>query len=97
MTYAFNNSFRREVASRCDSIPANVIETAYSPGGSAEKLYAPLSPVTAVRVPCKAGEEIVTTTPGNAASEASWSRRALNPAEPDPGVPPPPLLPGVVL
>jgi hypothetical protein len=61
---------RSDECSRCVSIPPNVIEIAYSPGGSAEKLYAPPSPVMVDRVPCSAGEEIVTTTPGNALPSA---------------------------
>jgi hypothetical protein len=61
---------RSEECSRCVSIPPNVIEIAYSPGGSTAKLYAPLSPVTVARVPCNSGEEIVTATPGNALPSA---------------------------
>jgi hypothetical protein len=61
---------RRLLARLTDFIPANVRTITYWPGGRVEKLYAPLSPVTAVRVPCNAGEEIVTTTPGNARPSA---------------------------
>src|SRR3954470_3648404 len=57
---------RRSAAEvRTVSIPSNIIEIEYPPGGSAAKLYDPLSPVTVLRVPCNSGEEIVTVTPGS--------------------------------
>src|SRR5947208_16677562 len=52
------------------SIPENAIEIAYSPGGSAEKLYAPVSPVIVLRDPCNAGDVIVTVAPGNGSPNA---------------------------
>jgi hypothetical protein len=52
------------------SIPENAIEIEYSPGGNAEKLYAPVSPVIVVRDPCNAGEVIVTVAPGNGSLNA---------------------------
>jgi hypothetical protein len=52
------------------SIPENEIEIAYSPGGSAEKLYAPVSPVIVLRDPCNAGDVIVTVAPGSGSLNA---------------------------
>src|SRR4029079_12912187 len=47
-------------ASRNDG---RVKRTQYSPGGSDANSYAPDSPVTALRVPCSAGDDTVTATP----------------------------------
>src|SRR4051794_7912381 len=52
------------------SIPENEIEIEYSPGGSAEKLYAPVSPVIVDRDPCNSGEVMVTVAPGNGSPNA---------------------------
>jgi hypothetical protein len=46
------------------------MEIEYSPGGSAEKLYAPVSPVIVERVPCNSGEVIVIVAPGNGSLNA---------------------------
>src|SRR4051794_39422637 len=52
------------------SIPENEIAIEYSPGGSAAKLYAPVSPVIVLRDPCNSGEVIVTVAPGNGSPNA---------------------------
>src|SRR5438045_1224008 len=52
------------------SIPENAMEIEYSPGGNAEKLYAPVSPVMVLRDPCNSGAVIVTVAPGNGSPNA---------------------------
>src|SRR5205807_1280278 len=56
---------RSTVWMRTHAKPSWVNLTRYSPGGSDAKSYAPESPVIATRVPCSAGEEIVTVTPAS--------------------------------
>lgn len=46
-------------------IPAKETVIKYTPGGSAEKLYAPVSPLIVDLDPCNSGEVIVTVAPGN--------------------------------
>src|ERR1044071_4662911 len=46
-------------------IPSSANSTEYVPGGMLAKLYAPVSPVVVLRVPCICGDEIVTVTPGS--------------------------------
>jgi hypothetical protein len=42
----------------------------YSPGGNAEKLYAPVSPLIVERDPCNSGEVTVTVAAGNGSPES---------------------------
>ncbi len=44
--------------------PASAYVTLYVPGGSALKMYPPFASVTAVRVPRRAGDLMLTVTPG---------------------------------
>ena len=57
----------RSVVSTCTVVICSSVNvTRYAPGGNAGNRYAPASPVTVLRVPCNAGEAIVTVTPGSA-------------------------------
>jgi hypothetical protein len=53
-----------------DCIPENDTVIKYSPGGNAEKLYAPVSPLIVERDPCNSGEVTVTVAAGNGSPES---------------------------
>src|SRR3954470_24645920 len=61
---------RRMVSLRMDAKCSWTNVTRYAPGGNAASSYAPESPVTTLRVPCRAGDETVTVTPESGAPAA---------------------------